>query len=146
MTLVKEAKSKFGDKINIIGSGGISINNIKDYFTSGANYVQMGSVFMMSSSSNLSNAAKNHIKDNFEENLASKKTTGKYARGLIGEFTKMGYLQYNFPDQHYHTANLRKLAKQNDYFEYASLWIGTNKDNLEIYDLAELIKLCKASM
>jgi dihydroorotate dehydrogenase len=45
MTLVKEAKSKFGDKINIIGSGGISINNIKDYFTSGANYVQMEEYF-----------------------------------------------------------------------------------------------------
>jgi hypothetical protein len=66
---------------------------------------------MMSSSSNLSDVAKNHIKDNFEENLAIKKTIGKYARGLITEFTKMGYLQYNFPDQHYHTANLRKLAK-----------------------------------
>ena len=146
MTLIKEAKNKFGDGTNIIASGGISINNARDYFDNGANYVQMGSVFMMSKSSNLSNEAKKYIEGNFDKNTASKKTTGKYARGIIAKFDEMKSTPYNFPDQHYHTANLRKLAKQNNYFEYASLWVGANRDNLKTYDLAKLIKLCRESL
>ena len=146
MTLTKEAKNKFGKSITVIASGGISISNAKDYFTNGADYVQMGSIFMMCNSSNLSDAAKKHIQNNFENNKASKKSTGRYARGIIAKFDEMKLLPYSFPNQHYHTVNLRKLAKQNHHFEYASLWIGANKDNLETYDLAELIKLCKECM
>lgn len=143
MALIKEAKNKFGDNITIVASGGISTSSIKSCFTNGADYVQMGSVFMMSKSSNLPNEAKKYIKDNFDKNTTSNKTTGRYARGIIGGFAEMRCPSYNFPNQHYHTINLRKLAKQNNRFEYASLWVGANRNNLEIYDLDELINECK---
>jgi nitronate monooxygenase len=96
---------------------------------------------MMSEYSNLPEKAKEFIRNNFEINTVSSNTTGKYARGIIAKFSEIENTQYSFPIQHYHTLDLRKLAKQNNQFDYASLWIGSNKNNLQTYSLSKLIEL-----
>nr|WP_157671581.1 nitronate monooxygenase [Francisella halioticida] len=140
--MIVQAKSKFDNNVRIIASGGISIENMKEYFALGSNYVQMGSIFMMSNLSGLYEKAKRYIIDNFDKNYISKNTTGRFARGVIGDFYKGQYHHYDFPIQHYHTSNLRRLAKQNNNFNYNSLWVGSNKDNLRCYKLEDLIKEC----
>lgn len=142
ISLITKAKHKFNG-IRIIAAGGVSIDNMQSFFNAGADYMQMGSIFMMSKSSGLSQACKSYIKNNFNT-VVTKKITGKYARGIKSRFQKMEKLRYKFPEQHYHTSYLRKLAKIKEKFEYSSLWVGKNKDNIHEYDLEDLILKIKS--
>jgi nitronate monooxygenase len=135
--LVLESNKKFKD-INIIAAGGVSIKNMKAFFNAGANYVQMGSVFMMSNLSGLSVSAKSYIRNNFNT-VVTNKITGRYARGLKSNLDKLDNPKYKFPIQHYHTSFLRKVAKEKEIFKYTSLWVGDNSDNIFEYNLDNLI-------
>lgn len=142
MSLIREASTKFTN-IQMIASGGISPHNMMAFFMNGADFVQMGSIFMMSDLSGLSVTAKNHIQNNFNT-IVSRKITGRYARGIVNKFDQMNEPLYDFPTQHYHTAELRKKAKHSNCFEYASLWVGSNIDNVKIGNLNELISDIKS--
>lgn len=129
LELLKSAKQKYLSKC-FIAAGGISISNIQNYFNAGADYIQLGSAFMMTNESNISKETKNHIRNNFST-VVSDNITGKYARGIANTLIKDSSIrEYTFPIQHYHTANLRKYAKSENDFELQSLWIGSNKDNI----------------
>jgi nitronate monooxygenase len=140
--LLQSLRERFPDKC-IIASGGISRNNLGDFFELGADYVQLGSVFMMSNESNLSESYRNYICNNFKT-IVTKNITGKYARGVVNKLIlDSEILEYDFPLQHYHTSGLRKLAKSKDLFELQSLWVGDNHENLKISSLDELIESLK---
>ena len=99
MDLVLKSNKKFKD-INIIAAGGVSIKNMQAFFNAGANYVQMGSVFMMSNLSGLSRSAKNYIRNNFNT-VVTNKITGKYAIELKSNLDTLENPKYKFPIQHY---------------------------------------------
>lgn len=139
--LMAMVKAELRD-VTIIVSGGVSIENFKLWLSKGADYVQMGSIFMMSSASGLSLEAKNHIQTNFQTTVTNK-ITGRYARGIINAYSHLGEPPYCFPIQHYHTSELRKKAKQAQCFAYCALWVGENPDNLEIIQLDMLLNRIK---
>ncbi|MEY8765265.1 MULTISPECIES: NAD(P)H-dependent flavin oxidoreductase [Francisella] len=143
LNLLLQIRDAFPKKY-IIAAGGISLNNMSDFLNHGANYVQIGSAFMMTKESNLSEVCKKFIQDNFDTTI-TKNITGKYARGVKNMLiSDSSILKYNFPLQHYHTSNLRKLAKAKDIYDLQSLWIGSNQDNTEILGIDDLIEKLKS--
>ncbi|QLE78656.1 nitronate monooxygenase [Francisella sp. Scap27] len=145
LELLKSAKQKYPSKC-FIAAGGISVNNMQNYFNAGTDYIQLGSAFMMTSGSNISKETKNHIRNNFST-VVSNNITGKYARGIANTLIKDSSIrEYTFPIQHYHTANLRKYAKSENDFKLQSLWIGSNKDNIHTKNLFDFIKELKSKL
>ncbi len=128
----------------IIASGGISTKNMTNYFNSGANYVQLGTAFMMTYESSATDVTKKYIMKN-QHTVLTDIITGKWARGIENSLTQ--HLQnntYDFPIRHYETAPLRAKAKGNSNPEYLSLWAGCNPDNLEMMSLEQLLDNIKS--
>ncbi|UQY80068.1 Nitronate monooxygenase [Candidatus Hepatincola sp. Av] len=134
---------KIDKKTIIVAAGGIAINNMVDFFKAGANYIQLGTAFMMVAESNLPTNIKEYI-INKKITAISKNITGRYARGIQNKLIKIindcnKNEIYEFPIQHFHTSQLRELARQNLNLEYTSVWAGSNQDNLKIQPINNLI-------
>ncbi len=129
------------NKTTIIASGGISSNNYKEYLAIGADYIQMGTAFMMTTESNLSLSCKNFIISANSTELTNN-ITGKWARGIKNKLFALtqNKLYYDFPYQHYLTSAIRQEAKKQDNPEYISLWAGQNTDNYILRNLDNLIE------
>lgn len=131
--------------VTIIAAGGVSCLNYRDYLESGADYVQLGTAFMMTNESNVNDTCKNIIR-NVSQTKLTKDITGKWARGtenkLIESMSAMPY--FEFPTQHYMTAKLRGYAKAQNLPEYMSLWASANVDNYNLISLNELINKLKS--
>lgn len=117
-----------------------------EYFNSGADYVQLGTAFMMTFESNLLMEAKEFIIKNATTEI-TKNITGRWARGTVNKL--MEELNndkiYNFPLQHFATLDLRAFAKKTLNPEYLSLWAGSNSDNFKLQNLSDLIEELKIS-
>ncbi len=141
LDLLKLVVARYKHKVPLVVAGGISQYNMNDFFRYGANYVQLGTAFMMIQESNLSELCKGFI-HNQKNTVITKAITGRYARGvtnqLIDSFVNE-QLDYNFPFRHYETSDIRAWAKQNNHPEYMSLWAGENHDNFLIQDLDTLL-------
>jgi nitronate monooxygenase len=131
--------------IAIIAAGGVSCLNFRDYLECSADYVQLGTAFMMTSESNVNETCKEFIR-NISQTKLTKDITGKWARGtenkLIELMSAMSY--FEFPTQHYMTAKLREFAKTQNLPEYMSLWASVNVDNYSLISLNELINKLKS--
>lgn len=142
LTLLQLVRKQNKNAVLIV-AGGVSVNNMEEFFKAGANYIQLGTAFMMAEESNLPYNIKVYIAANIHTEV-NKNITGKYARGVKNElmkaFDKCNTNEiYGFPTQHYHTSQLRGLAKQNLNPEYLSLWVGSNQGNLKVQPLNSLI-------
>lgn len=142
-SLLKEIRN-FDLDTPIIVAGGISLHNYHEYLLSGANFVQLGTAFMMTHESNVILAAKEFISKSRQTAL-SDKITGKWARGIENALLRQldNDLDYNFPEKHYMSSQLRQSAKRTLNPEYMSLWAGSNLDNLQIRHLDDLINALK---
>ncbi len=133
---------EFDNDTIIIVAGGLSVLNYRDYLGNGADYVQLGSVFMMANESNVSAKCKQFISESINTKL-TKDITGKWARGVENKLVALTQdrCELDFPIQHYATTKLRQHAKNLDLPEYLSLWASSNKDNHARHSLQELIEL-----
>lgn len=127
--------------ITIITAGGISPDNYKEFLNLGADYVQLGTAFMLTHESNLSDNIKQFIIASKDTSL-NNKITGKYARGIqnkLMEIINKETTTHEFPVQHYITSEIRKYAKSQDNYNFMSLWVGSNPNNFRLQSLEELI-------
>jgi nitronate monooxygenase len=127
--------------LTLIAAGGISSANAAHYLANQADYVQLGTAFMMTQESNLAEQVKKYMLQK-QTTVVTNKITGKFARGITNkliEQLKNSQASYAFPLQHYATLDLRKTAKELTNPEYLSLWAGYNPDNLKIKTVDELI-------
>lgn len=142
--LLKQARQLDLDII-IIVAGGVSCLNYRDYLEYGADYVQLGTAFMMTHESNFNETCKEFI-CNVSKTKLTKDITGKWARGtenkLIELMSAMSY--FEFPTQHYMTTKLRSHAKAQNLPEYMALWASANVDNYSLISLNELINNLKS--
>lgn len=139
--LLIEIKKRYPNS-TIISTGGISPYNYKDFINLGADYVQLGTAFMLTNESSLPTKIKQFIAVS-EITSLNNRITGKYARGVsnsLMEILEMVPISHNFPIQHYITTEIRKYAKSQNNHEFMSLWVGSNPDNLELQSLKDLIK------
>ncbi|MDD3266865.1 MAG: nitronate monooxygenase [Burkholderiales bacterium] len=126
----------------IISSGGISTSNYKEFLNLGADYVQLGTAFMLTHESSLSEIIKQFIIISKNTTL-NNKITGKYARGVqnkLMEVLDLETVNHHFPIQHYITTEIRKYAKSENNYDFMSLWVGSNPDNFNLQSLEDLIK------
>ncbi len=127
-------------EVVIIAAGGISSCNYKNYLSCGANYVQLGSAFMLTQESNVSQIIKEYIRLSNPKTNLTQNITGKWARGINNKlFDKLTEISYDFPIQHYLTARLRQEAKKQNNLDYQAIWLGDNPDNLHSLSLIDLI-------
>ena len=144
--LLQQARQHY-PKLTIIAAGGISPNNAYNYFQHGADYIQLGTAFMMTYESNVPDLAKQYITDHRNNTMLTKSITGKYARGISNDLIKKleeanlheANTVYPFPLGHYATAALRARAKELQQPEYMSLWAGSNPNNLELKPIDQVI-------
>jgi nitronate monooxygenase len=147
VSLLEEVRALY-PKVVLIAAGGISTKNINEYFISGANYVQMGTAFMMTYESNLSLECKEYIKAK-TDTVLTKAITGKWARGVNNLLVSMLEQEDDvaaFPIRHYLTSKLRAEAKKQGKVDYSALWVGSNHDNLRIISLENLIDEIKHAL
>lgn len=147
IVILEEAR-KLNPQAVIIAAGGISTNNMQNYFHKGADYVQLGTAFMMTYESSFPKECKEYIASKKQDIELTKNITGKWANGVKNSLTtalQSGDDYYMFPIQHYHTASLRAEAKKNLNPEYMSLWAGSNPENLEMMSLDSLIDKIKST-
>ena len=144
-SLLKEIRS-FDIDTPIIVAGGISLHNFNEYLLSGANFVQLGTAFMMTHESNVTLTTKEFISKSLQTSL-SDKITGKWARGIENKLLRQLHndLASSFPEKHYMSSQLRQSAKRTLNPEYMSLWAGSNVDNLQIRYLDDLINALKSA-
>lgn len=144
MALLEETR-KLYPHVTIIAAGGISTNNMSSYFHNGADYVQLGTAFMMTYESNVPETCKEYMKSK-KNTILTDAITGKWARGIENSLTKTLKHDdlYGFPVKHYLTAGLRAEAKKQVNPEYLSLWAGSNPQNLEMLPLETLLDTIKS--
>lgn len=128
----------------LICAGGISEANMKVYFDNGADYVQIGSAFMLCEESLLPRFIKEYIVSKAKTKF-TRDITGKYARGIENQLMKELAMSkvYDFPVQHYATSTIRKYARENLNPEYMSLWSGSNYENMKTLSLNYLLEQLK---
>lgn len=147
LQLIQPVRQQY-PQIAIIAAGGISTKNALECFNNGADYIQLGTAFMMTQESSLLNIAKEYIVNHKTQTTLTKSITGKYARGIrnqlvdiLEQFTesKTSEDEYPFLLGHFATADLRAQAKNTQNPEYMSLWAGSNTDNLKIKAIDDII-------
>lgn len=147
LQLIQPVRQQY-PQIAIIAAGGISTKNALEFFKNGADYIQLGTAFMMTQESSLLNTAKEYIVNHETQTTLTKSITGKYARGIRNQLvekleqfadSKAVNAEYYFPLGHFATADLRAQAKKTQNPEYMSLWAGSNPDNLKIKAIDDII-------
>lgn len=126
----------------IIVAGGVSTNNYKNYLYNNANYVQLGTAFMLTKESKLPQKIKEFIIKSQNTSL-SNKITGQYARGIqntLMQSLETHNINPEFPIQHYLTSEIRKMSRNENNPQFMSLWVGSNSDNFKLRLLDDLIQ------
>jgi nitronate monooxygenase len=146
LDLLKDVKKQYAD-IPIIASGGISTKNLTNYLQNGADYVQLGTAFMLTHESSVSKITKEHIITK-KQTVLTNVITGKWARGVKNQLIDSLTVDdgIGFPIQHYLTAGLRAEARRLSNPEYQSLWAGSNSENLQLRALEEVITEIKSTV
>lgn len=129
----------------LIATGGIEVGDIHAYLNEhGADYVQLGSLFMLSELSSLNNSMREFIASKSSCDISmSSAITGKSVRGINNQLMReLDVAEYPFPIQHYASSYLRAKAKSLAKFEYAGIWLGEHQSYqaLRFDDLVNDIK------
>lgn len=123
----------------LIAAGGINLENMHQYWRAGANFLQLGTLFMLSDCAGISHDQQKFILN--KPDLATELTkgiTGKWVRSINNElFTYLNLPDFDYPTQHYASSKLRAMAKNSANFEWAGIWLGQH----EKYQLIETDKL-----
>lgn len=110
----------------LIVTGGVNCANLMQFIAAGANYVQLGTLFMLSDLSNLALAQQQYlITGGHNSTVLSPMLTGKWVRGINNQLMRqLDSCDYPFPIQHYATAKLRSFARKHGLFDYTGSWLG----------------------
>lgn len=126
--------------LSLIAAGGINLQNIYQYWDAGANFLQLGTLFMLSDCAGISHEQQSFIlnKPNLTTEL-TKGITGKWVRSLKNElFNYLDFPGFDYPAQHYASSRLRASAKNSGNFEWAGIWLGQH-DKYQLIKTDELI-------
>lgn len=134
-----------GSNAVLIATGGIEVSDIHTYLNEyGADYVQLGSLFMLSELSTLNSSLREFIASKSPSDISMSSTiTGKSVRGINNQLMReLDVAEYPFPIQHYASSYLRAKAKSMELFEYAGIWLGEHRSYqaLRFDDLVNDIK------
>lgn len=132
-------------EVVLIATGGIEVSDIRAYLNGyGADYVQLGSLFMLSELSTLNSSLREFIASKSPCDISmSSAITGKSVRGINNQLMReLDVAEYPFPIQHYASSYLRARAKAIGNFEYAGIWLGEHRSYqpLRFDDLVNDIK------
>lgn len=123
----------------LVAAGGINLQNIYQYWNAGADFLQLGTLFMLSDCAGISHEQQRFILN--KPSLATELTkgiTGKWVRSIKNElFNYLDFPDFNYPAQHYASSRLRAMAKNSANFEWAGIWLGQH----DKYQLIETDKL-----
>ena len=111
-------------EVVLIATGGIEVSDIRAYLNGyGADYVQLGSLFMLSELSTLNSSLREFIASKSLCDISmSSAITGKSVRGINNQLMReLDVAEYPFPIQHYASSYLRARAKAIGNFEYAGV-------------------------
>lgn len=119
--------------IPLIATGGINLNNFTQVLAAGANYVQLGTIFMLSSLSKLTPNQQEYLtQQSFNSTILSQMPTGKWVRGVNNQLMQnLNHCDYQFPIQHYASAKLRSFAREHDLFDFAGFWLGQHTNYIQ---------------
>lgn len=144
-TLLRKAKEILS--IPYIASGGIMTkSDVDNALNMGAIAVQLGTAFLLTNESGASEAYKNLIIEQKEENtVLTNSYSGKYGRGLKNKFIDFMDQQpldavINYPLQDSLTKSIRKVANKQNNIDYIALWCGINGYKGKKQSVNELIK------
>ncbi|HJD91649.1 NAD(P)H-dependent flavin oxidoreductase [Bacteroides coprosuis] len=119
--------------IPVIAAGGIMTKpDIQKARELGAIAVQMGTAFLLTDESGATEAYKESIIQEKQDNtVLTKAFSGKYARGIRNEFITLIESQPEnailpYPIQNSLTKSIRKSARKNQNPQFISLWCGQN--------------------
>lgn len=116
--------------IPVIAAGGImTAEHVQEALQAGAAAVQLGTVFLVATESEISPVHKEAILQSKESSTTlTKAFTGKIARGLANEFTEQlkEAAVAPYPLQHHLTVSIRKESAKQKRPEFLSLWMGEN--------------------
>ncbi|MGQ3888638.1 nitronate monooxygenase [Legionella sp. CNM-1927-20] len=146
LELLKQIKN-LNLNLPLIAAGGINLGNIKYYWEEGASLVQLGTLFMLSSLSLLSEECIQYIlsRQHLIKTKLTDTITGKWVRSLDNLLaTSLEAADYPFPVQHYATAYLRGMSRKKNQFDFAGLWLGKH-NNYQSVVTEELIRLLKTA-
>jgi nitronate monooxygenase len=132
--------------IPCIAAGGInSAKTIKAAFELGADGVQIGTAFIRTKESQAIASYKaklNNAKDT--DTVLTRAFSGRWARGIrnemMHEIEQAGIPIPPYPFQNSLTAELRKLAQQNNDGEYTSLWAGQSAEKTGLMHTKEVFR------
>ncbi|MEO4052428.1 nitronate monooxygenase [Solibacillus sp. CAU 1738] len=117
-------------KIPVIAAGGImTTEHVSTALENGAAAVQLGTVFLVATESEVSTVHKVAILQSKEQGTTlTKAFTGKIARGLQNDFTERlkDAVVAPYPLQHHLTLAIRKESAKQMRPEFLSLWMGEN--------------------
>ena len=119
-----------GSNAALIATGGIEVGDIPAYLNEhGADYVQLGSLFMLSELSALNSSLREFIASRSLCDISmSSAITGKSVRGINNQLMReLDVAEYPFPIQHYASSYLRARAKSMGLFEFAGIWLGEHQ-------------------
>ncbi|WP_419420665.1 nitronate monooxygenase [Legionella sp. D16C41] len=146
LTLLKQIKA-LNLNLPLIAAGGINLSNISAYWEAGANFVQLGTLFMLSNLSLLNAECLHYLVSQAPhvKTILTDALTGKWVRSIANPLTHLlSQSNYSFPIQHYATSYLRSEAKRNDNFDFAGLWLGEHP-SYQIFLIEDLLKQLKAA-
>jgi len=125
LDLLKQVQS-LNLAIPLIVTGGINCANFTQFLAAGANYVQLGTSFMLSDLSNLNLTHQQYLSRQASNSTAlSQNLTGKWARGINNQLMQqLDQCAYPFPIQHYASTKLRSFARNHGLFDYTGSWLG----------------------
>lgn len=121
---------QYKPEVPLIIAGGINLANIKKYWATGADMLQLGTVFMLSDLSALGRQLQAYIINQVPlvTDLSSH-LTGKWVRGLTNRlFIELAIHDYPFPIQHYATSRLRSEARKRGYYDFSGIWLGKHDE------------------
>ncbi|WP_110929669.1 nitronate monooxygenase [Bacillus massiliglaciei] len=134
----------------IIAAGGL-MNGKEIYrvLTCGADYVQLGTAFLLCRESGTSDVYKKALRDPaFQETSTTRAFTGRPAKGLVNQFMKKysGFAPAAYPYIHQLTQKMRKNAAQIGNPQYMSLWAGDGYKQIRELSASDLLTKLKLEM
>lgn len=123
-----ELKKAYPDVVFIISGGIVDKQDINRVLSLGFDMAQIGTGFLMTKESSVSQDYKNTLlkTKNLNQIKSTMSITGKLARGIKNQLTDIYFAEaVAYPHLHYATKNIRNFAKKNALSDYQSLWAGS---------------------
>ena len=140
-TLIEQVKGQVS--IPIIAAGGIMTKaHVDEILALGADYVQMGSIFIPAIECEADPLQKEAVlSSNEQATVISSAYTGKPARTLKNRFTqKMEHeVIAPYPLQFHLTKSITKVSKKESNKEYLSVWLGQNGHLAQVKSVRDIV-------